>query len=159
MAQFDSPAPASDPRSGADAASVDPPQLAGLWRRFASFCYEAILVIPLLFIGAWIFTIAARSNTTPWNRPLLQIWLLSILGAYFVYCWRTSGQTLAMKTWRIRVARADGSPLSASVATARYVLGLWSLLLCGAGFLWALVDHERQFLHDRLVGTRLVVAR
>ncbi|PWT72173.1 MAG: RDD family protein [Proteobacteria bacterium] len=159
MAQFDPLAPAADVRSDADPARVDPPQLAGLWRRFASFCYEAILVIPLLFIGAWIFTIATRSNATPWNRPLLQIWLLSILGVYFVYCWRTSGQTLAMKTWQIRVARADGLPLSTSIATARYLLGLWSLLLCGAGFVWALVDRERQFLHDRLVGTRLVVAR
>jgi len=26
------------------------------------------------------------------------------------------------------------------------------------GILWALVDRDRQFLHDRLAGTRLVLA-
>ena len=135
------------------------PELAGLWRRFASLCYEAILLVPLLFVAGWIFTIATRSISAPWTRPALQLWLLSILGAYFVYCWRTAGQTLAMKTWQIRVGRADGSPPSMLLATARYVLALWGLLLFGAGFLWAFVDREHQFLHDRLVGTRLFAIR
>jgi uncharacterized RDD family membrane protein YckC len=29
-------------------------------------------------------------------------------------------------------------------------------MFCGAGILWALVDRDRQFLHDRLAGTRIV---
>jgi uncharacterized RDD family membrane protein YckC len=29
-------------------------------------------------------------------------------------------------------------------------------LLAGAGFLWALVDREGLFLHDRLAGTKIV---
>jgi len=36
------------------------------------------------------------------------------------------------------------------------VLALISLGVCGLGFAWALVDKDRQFLHDRLAGTRLV---
>jgi uncharacterized RDD family membrane protein YckC len=36
------------------------------------------------------------------------------------------------------------------------VLGLAA---AGAGFLWALFDPERRFLHDRLAGTALVDAR
>ena len=31
-----------------------------------------------------------------------------------------------------------------------------SLLFLGLGFLWAFVDRDRQFLHDRLAGTALV---
>jgi uncharacterized RDD family membrane protein YckC len=38
----------------------------------------------------------------------------------------------------------------------RFFLALLGLLLAGAGFWWALVDRDRQFLHDRLAGTRLV---
>jgi uncharacterized RDD family membrane protein YckC len=60
-----------------------------------------------------------------------------------------------MKTWRIRVARQDGSALSTKEASARFLLALCSLALCGAGFWWGLVDRERQFLHDRLTGSRI----
>jgi len=38
----------------------------------------------------------------------------------------------------------------------RFSLALIGLLLAGVGFWWALFDRDRQFLHDRIVGTRLV---
>jgi len=31
------------------------------------------------------------------------------------------------------------------------------VLLFGAGLLWALIDKDKQFLHDRLAGTRIVL--
>ena len=133
------------------------PELAGLWRRFASLAYEAIVLVPLLFVPAWMYTMATGAVRAPWTRPLLQLWLLAVVGAYFVYCWHKTGQTLAMKTWRVRVARPNGSMLPVSLAAGRLVLALSSLLLCGIGFLWAFVDRDRQFLHDRLLGTRLFV--
>jgi hypothetical protein len=36
------------------------------------------------------------------------------------------------------------------------LLAFASLALSGIGIGWALVDRDRQFLHDRLAGTRLV---
>lgn len=141
------PAPAGDPI----------PELAGLWRRFASLAYEAIVLVPLLFLPTWMYTAATGAVSAPWTRPLLQLWLLAVVGAYFVYCWHKAGQTLAMKTWRVRVARRNGSMLPVSLAAGRFLLALSSLLLCGIGFLWAFVDRDRQFLHDRLLGTRLFI--
>ncbi|MFN9122921.1 MAG: RDD family protein, partial [bacterium] len=41
-------------------------------------------------------------------------------------------------------------------ALYRYLLAWPSVLAAGAGLAWALVDRDRQFLHDRLAGTRLV---
>jgi len=92
---------------------------------------------------------------TPLLHALFQLWLLVVLAAYFAYCWRRGGQTLAMKTWRIRVARQDGSALSPREALARFALAVCSLSLFGAGFWWGFVDRDRQFLHDRLIGSRL----
>jgi uncharacterized RDD family membrane protein YckC len=143
--------PASDPHSG----TPGPLRPAGLRRRLASLVYDAILLTPVLFITAYVFLALTQGAQTPLLYALFRLWLVAVLGVYFVYCWRRSGQTLAMKTWHIRVARKDGSPLSTTEALARYLLALWSVLLLGAGFLWALVDRERQFLHDRLVGSRL----
>jgi uncharacterized RDD family membrane protein YckC len=134
-------------------------RLAGLLTRFASLGYEAILLTAVLFIAAYLFLALTQTVRTPMLHAMFQLWLLGVLAIYFVYCWRRGGQTLAMKTWRIRVARKDGSALSTREAIARFLLALWSVALFGAGFWWGFVDREHQFLHDRLLGSRLYSTR
>jgi uncharacterized RDD family membrane protein YckC len=133
--------------------------LAGLWPRFASLCYEAILLVPVLFIAAYLFLALTHDGGSTLMRPLFQLWLLTVLCAYFLYCWLRGGRTLAMKTWHLRIAQPDGTRITPRQALARWVLALWGLSLLGAGFLWALVDRDRQFLHDRLAGTRIFTTR
>jgi uncharacterized RDD family membrane protein YckC len=53
--------------------------------------------------------------------------------------------------------RCDGAPVGVGRAACRYALAWISLLSLGAGFLWAWVDRDGQFLHDRLAGTRIVM--
>jgi len=144
---------------GTPASPQTPLRFAGLLTRFASLVYEAILLVPVLFITAYLFLGLTHAVRTPILHALFQLWLLGVLGVYFAYCWRRSGQTLAMKTWHIRVARQNGSALSTPEAAARFLLAVWSLALLGAGFWWSLVDRERQFLHDRLLGSRLYSTR
>ena len=78
----------------------------------------------------------------------------TVAAAYFVWQWRRGGQTLAMKTWRLRLVTRDGAPLTLRHAASRFVFAVPGALLLGRGFLWALVDREGQFLHDRLAGTQ-----
>ncbi len=105
-------------------------------------------VLPYLLIGMF------------WNTAvpggLLWLHVFIVLLAYFGWLWKRSGQTLAMQTWKIRLVSADGMPLTTRQVLLRYSLAWPSLLLCGVGILWALVDRDRQFLHDRLAGTRLI---
>lgn len=137
----------------------DPPGVtrpAGLWPRFAAMVYETVLLVGLVFIGDLLFLKLFGDGTRGWMRHVQQFWLAGLCGLYFVYCWTRSGQTLGMKTWGLQVQNTDGGPLPVRRAAARYVLALAGLLAAGAGFLWALVDRDRQFLHDRLLGTRIV---
>jgi uncharacterized RDD family membrane protein YckC len=129
---------------------------AGLLRRAFSALYELLLVAALLLVATFPFLAAVGDSTSGLQRNLLQFYVLVVTGAYFISCWALGGQTLAMKTWRIRLEMADGGSPGVPVALKRYLLALLSLSLAGAGFLWALVDRDRQFLHDRLCGTRLV---
>lgn len=131
-------------------------QLAGRTVRFASLVYEGILLVPLLFLAGYLFLALTHDAASPLMRSLFRVWLVVVLGAYFCYCWTRTGQTLASKTWRLRVARPDGSPLSMTQALARYLLALCGTLLAGIGFWWAFVDREGLFLHDRLAGTRVI---
>jgi uncharacterized RDD family membrane protein YckC len=115
--------------------------------------YEALLAFAVAFFAAWVFFFASagRDATRGWLRAELQLFILVVLAAYFLWCWLRGGQTLAMRAWRIRLV--DVTPGKAII---RFVV---AAVLLPLSILWALVDRDRQFLHDRLAGTRLVDAR
>lgn len=150
-----------------------------LRRRLACFTYEGVLLFGVVMIAAYLFSSLAQQRHALVNRSPLQIYLCAVLGVYFVWFWTHGGQTLAMKTWRIRLVTVDGGELSQARALARYVLSwLWFLpallvawgtgtsqpwiVFCSlvAGVLifgaMSFARADRQFLHDALCGTRLV---
>jgi uncharacterized RDD family membrane protein YckC len=129
----------------------------GIARRLVAMAYETLLlsgvvivtvVFPHLLLGAFAHRVA-----TP---AVLWAHLFLVLLVYCVGFWSAGGQTLAMKTWRLRVLTRHGEPLRPAQALLRYLLCWPSLGLGGIGIAWALLDRDRQFLHDRLAGTRLV---
>jgi uncharacterized RDD family membrane protein YckC len=134
------------------------PQLhaASFARRLASGLYELLIVVALVFIATLPFSYLFGDATHGWKRHLLQAWVVVVMATYFTWFWTRGGQTLPMKTWRFRVVRADGAPLSAARALHRFAIAALGFFALGLGFLWALVDRDRQFLHDRLAGTVLV---
>lgn len=139
-------------------AQATPERVAGLWPRFGAMVYESVLLVGVTFIGSWVYLKLFGDASHGIARHVFQAYVAVLCGVYFVYCWRRSGQTLAMKTWGLRLTRADGGRLSLGRAVARYLLALAGLLAAGVGFFWVVVDRDRQFLHDRLLGTRIVRA-
>ena len=125
-------------------------------RLIASLFYEAILLLGVLFVAAALFTIAIHGSAAGWWRAALQAWLGAIAGIYFCGQWSRTGQTLPMKTWRLRLVDATGRPPSVRRCCARYLAALAGALACGAGFLWVFFDADRRYLHDRMAGTRIV---
>ena len=81
----------------------------GIARRLASMLYEAILLFAVAFLATWLFQFAAGTlRIEGWRMHLLQLFLLAVFAAYFLWCWLRGGQTLAMKTWRIRLVARHG---------------------------------------------------
>ena len=112
--------------------------------------YEALLLAAVGFFAAWLFFFASggRDATGGWPRLALQLLIVAVFAAYFLWCWLRGGQTLAMKAWRIRLVGV--TPRKAAL---RFAL---AFLLFPASIVWALFDRDRQFLHDRIAGTRLI---
>lgn len=153
----------------------------GIMRRVFSMLYEASLMFAVAFIATWLFQFAAGGAVvTGWQRTALQFYLAAVFAAYFLWCWLRGGQTLAMKAWNIRLVSPGHGRIPARIALARLVLAAifvgsfcaalaaafihrnpWlafvTLAFSGIGLGWALFDRDRQFLHDRLAGTRLVL--
>ncbi len=131
--------------------------LAGLRRRLASMLYESLLLLGVWSVGFMLPHLALGIGlkiVLPGSILLIHVFVL--FGIYFIWYWRNGGQTLAMQTWKLKLVTADASPPSRQQLYLRYFLSWPSLLFFGAGLVWVLFDRDRQFLHDRLAGTRII---
>ena len=129
---------------------------AGFVRRLAACFYELLSLIAIWFFCAFVFVMLDGQIESAAERLLLQVVLWVVTGVYLVACWVKTGQTLAAQAWKIKLVNADKTPLACKTALIRYVLATVSLFCFGLGFLWAVVDKEHLFLHDRLANTRLI---
>jgi uncharacterized RDD family membrane protein YckC len=143
--------------------------------------YEAVLLFGVLMIAGLLYSVITQQRHALQGRPGMQAFIFAVLGLYFVWFWTHGGQTLAMKTWRVRLVAHDGAPVGWLRAVLRYgVCWVWLApalaVAAGAGWrgagtigavsaIWVLLygglsrlHPQRQFWHDALCGTRLVDA-
>jgi uncharacterized RDD family membrane protein YckC len=148
-----------------------------LFKRMAAWIYEGLLLFALCALTALAFGYITKSTHALAHRIELQVLLFVVMGIYFSWFW-SKGQTLAMKTWRFTITDTHGKPISIRLAALRYLLSwLWfappllalaftdlnktRLYSVMVGWLAAYsaiawLHPSKQFLHDRLAGTRLV---
>ena len=153
-----------------------------LARRLASLVYEGLLLFGIGLIpgaiGALFAALSGHQHPLQSDSALRVIAFL-IYAVYFTWFWSARGQTLPMQTWHIRVVTATGQRLSQPRALARFVAscawfapatalaavnhwtrwqGLAAVAVGVVAYaLLALLHPQRQFWHDALCGTRLVV--
>jgi uncharacterized RDD family membrane protein YckC len=130
----------------------------GIARRLACMLYEAILLFAVGFAATSLFFYASGGlGASGYGRTLLQFFLLVVFAGYFLWCWLRGGQTLAMKTWKIRLVAPGQDRVPPLTALLRFALAVVAVPT-GIAIGWAVFDADRQFLHDRIAGTRLVTA-
>ncbi len=158
------------------AATPDLP-VPSLPRRMACWAYEGLLLFGVVFIAGYLFSTLSQTRNALDNRHALQAFVFVVFGIYFVWFW-SKGQTLAMKTWDIRVVSQTGGQITQKRALLRYLLSwlwflppmavTWLLALSGKDgavliiswvAIWAILARfhpQKQFWHDAWAGTRLV---
>ncbi|HEY1044513.1 MAG TPA: RDD family protein [Telluria sp.] len=152
-------------------------------RRLVSMIYDSLLLLAVEIFAVAIYMLVTLNMHAPVFDVLRTVVIIAVAGAYFVHSWTSSGHTLAMKTWRIKLVKVGQASVPRRDAIKRFVfawgfiapallvswpLGLWTtragsstaiLMILGNIILWSLtafLDKDRQFLHDRLAGTRLI---
>ena len=160
-----------------------------LSKRLAAVAYEALLLAALLFFATFVLssivapghtdTVRALQLPDLMTRVVLFCALFAVAAFYFVWSWTGGRRTLPMKTWRMRIVDHNDAPATYKAALARYLAG-WigpglalvtyvllkpyglggvAVVPLALNYLAAFVDPERQFLHDRIAGTRIVQDR
>ena len=129
---------------------------ATLLRRLGAMLYDGLLVTAVLMLATVPFVIERGGETVePDGNFLYQLSMLIVMYLFFVYFWTRDGQTLGMRSWRMRLETPDGTAPSLSQASLRFVMAIVSLMPAGLGFLWQLWDKDKLTWHDRASGTRL----
>jgi uncharacterized RDD family membrane protein YckC len=151
----------------------------GLARRLACFVYEGVLLFGVVMIAGYLYSSLTQQRHALQGQLGLQLFLFVVLGIYFVWFWSRGGQTVAMRTWHIRLVTAAGAPVSQPRALARYLLAwIWFVpalaasalaglhsaaaifgLLTAGVLVYALLAKahpQAQFWHDVACGTRLI---
>lgn len=150
-----------------------------LRRRLAAFLYEGVLLFGLVMVVGLIYSIAVDQRHGLHGRQGMMVVQFLALSAYFMWLWTHGGQTLALKTWQLRLVTPDGGTISPLRALLRYLTSwLWFIppllltwlagwhdkgtmtaavlgwMVLYAALTWVLPS--RQFFHDVISGTRVI---
>lgn len=160
---------------------------ASLWRYIGAVCYDSMLLFACLFFAVlFLFLILHFSGIISLEQiaksefsPVVTTYVLLVSFAYFAWQWHRGGQTLGMKTWRIKLESSLGSKLLfwqlfvrfCAIMLSLFLLGLavkwvWfqpqpvlasmTWLLLASGFATAFADSQGRIWHDYVSATRLV---
>jgi uncharacterized RDD family membrane protein YckC len=177
-----SPALAPNGLSSAECSARARGPAPALRRRLAAFTYEGVLLFGLVMVVGAAYSISTGQRHALHGREGMMASQFLGLSMYFLWFWTHGGQTLAMKTWHLRVVASSGGPMTLKQALVRYLtcwlwlmppwLASWlagwhqSKLLYGAMGVWILIYTaltwllpQQQFLHDTISGTRLIDTR
>ncbi len=137
---------------------------AGLIRRLAALVYDSFLLFAIMLAYAGL-VLAIRVGMTgpeaaqtpysglPGVLFLAGLWFC--LALFYCWCWRRSGQTLGMKTWRLQLQQSSGARPTWRQCWLRSLLAPLSLLAGGIGYWWCLTG-SGDALHDLWTSTRVV---
>lgn len=148
-----------------------------LRRRIACWLYECLLLTGILIVFGLLLSSAGVFLERPLPPNFLQALLFLVAGFYFSLFW-SYGQTVAMKTWKMKIVDRKGLRITKIRALTRYaicstwlaaplflssilevdpidILVLFSIWVMAFCFI-SKITPKKQFIHDILSGTLLV---
>jgi len=137
--------------------------LASFWKRLAAWVYDLLGGLAVFILAMVLGLAVIQGVATPWvedrsalssslyANPFWSLYLLLCVQYYYVWCWVKGGQTVGMRTWRLKLCKPDGSLLSWQEAYLRSVVSLG-----GIAQIWSLFDKENRGLQDLACDSRVV---
>ncbi len=125
-------------------------------RRLGAIFYDLLLLITILIFASLVIVIPFKMHPEHTYFFLYQFYVLFVSFIFFAWSWIRGGQTLGMKTWKIKLISNDDSAITWYSCGIRFVVALFSWSLLGIGFLWLLLDQKNRTWYDFASKTQLV---
>lgn len=127
---------------------------ASLFRRLAANFYDLLLLLGVLFIVSAIAV--AINDGVAVKHPAYYLALFLVSFCFFGWFWTHGGQTLGLRTWRLKLISDNSEGITWKQAALRFTCAFVAYLPAGLGLLWMLIDKDKLALHDKLSTTRLI---
>jgi len=124
--------------------------------------YDLFLLTAILFLATAIVNAINNGEATDSSMAytiFLRFYLASIIFFYFGWFWTHGGQTLGMKTWKIKLISNNSQTINWKQVTIREITAVISWAFLGLGFIWSLFDNQKRSWHDISSNTRLIDLR
>ena len=127
----------------------------GFFRHLAIIIYDALLLLAVLFLATAIALPFNNGEAFTNTEYLFPLYLLTISFLFYGWFWTHGGQTLGMKTWKVKLQTIDRQSITWRIALKRFFLAIISWGTLGLGVLWKLIDKNQQTFHDNFSETGL----
>lgn len=117
--------------------------------------YELLLLIAISFIVGFLFLIFFDSFENNFLRYLHQFLIWAAWGVYFIISWKKYGQTLPMRSWKLKIIFDNDSY---KYLLLRYIKVSICWLFFPFNFLAVLI-FKNKFLHDIKTNNKIIDAR
>jgi len=139
---------------------------ASFLRRIGAIFYDSMLVVSFLFVAGMLsmkgMMLAMGLENVPAGSitaKVFFVYLVLLAYLFFAWFWIHGGQTLGMRAWKVKLIRQDGMTISWGQAFLRFCYSIVSWVPLGAGYLWSLIDKDKQAWHDKASHSYLIDIR
>lgn len=135
---------------------------AGFVTRLFAYLVDLAVIAGLLTLTGWLAIMADNVIESMGLEPridLATIYVFTIpliIGGYFVMFWALTGRTIGKWLMGLKVVGRDGLPPTIGRSFLRLIGYGFSTVVFWMGYLWVIIDDERQGWHDHFAKTWVI---
>ena len=135
---------------------------AGFVTRLFGYLMDVAVLAGIIAVGGWLAVLADNVIESVGLNPRMDLATIFIfmipfvIGSYFVFFWALTGRTIGKWFMGLKVVGRDGRPPSIGRSLVRLIGYGISALVLWMGYVWVIIDDERQGWHDHMAKTWVV---
>lgn len=135
---------------------------AGFVTRLIAYMMDVAILAGVIAVGGWLALLADSVletmglETRVALAAVFVILIPFIIGSYFVFFWALTGRTIGKWFMGLKIIASDNKQLSIGQALWRFIGYGVSAVVFWMGYLWVIIDDERQAWHDHMAKTWVI---
>jgi uncharacterized RDD family membrane protein YckC len=135
---------------------------AGFVSRMLAYVIDVVLIAAIVAVGGAIAALMDRALDAMGAKlqvemTVIYVWSIPlIIGAYYIMFWSLTGRTVGKWFMGLKIIGPDGRPPSVGRSVLRFVGYGLSAIAFWLGYVWVVIDDERQAWHDHIAKTWVV---